>query len=96
MRRFNPRTRHSHAFYQGVLRIVVPGLLQGRGYETIRALLAASDYPSPTGGPWTLPALNGIIARMRKRTGFFYTSLLEMFLAGDITRNEVATVLRSQ
>lgn len=94
--RFNARTRHSPAFYRAVLTILVPGLLQGHSYEVIRALLAASGTPSPTGGPWTLPAVNGIIARMRKRSGYHYVALLEMHLAGDITRNEVAAVLRSQ
>lgn len=94
--RFNPRTRHSPAFYRAVLQVIVPGLLQGRGYETIRALLAASGHLSPTGQPWTLPAVAGIIARLRKRAGHFYVALLEMHLAGDITRNDIATVLRSQ
>lgn len=94
--RFNPRTRHSPGYYRAVLQIIVPGLLQGRGYETIRALLAASGNATPTGGSWTIPAVNGIIARMRKRSGHFYVALLELSLGGDIKRNELATVLRSQ
>lgn len=94
--RFNPRTRHSFAFYRTLLQIIVPCLLEGKSYETIRTLLASTGYPSPTGAPWSIPVVNGIIARMRRRTGHFYVALLEMALAGDITRSEVAAVLRSQ
>lgn len=91
---FNPRTRHSPAFYRSVLRIIVDGLVQKRGYEVIRTQLAASGHPSPTGSEWSLASVNGIIARMRKRSGPFYQTVLEMYLNEEITKREVAIALR--
>lgn len=93
--RFNPKRKHSHAYYRSVLLILIPGLAQGLPYEVIRLKLASSGTPSPTNGEWSIPALNGVIARLRKREGHFFHALLEMFFSEDFTKTEVHTALRS-
>lgn len=93
--RYNPHRRHSPGYYRAILLIIIPGLAQSLAYEVIRLQLAASGHPSPTGGEWTIPSLNGIVARLRKREGNFYRALLEMYFGDEFTKNEVSKALRS-
>lgn len=93
--RYNPRRKHSTSYYSAVLRIIADGLLTGQTQLTIRETLTNLGLRSPTNGEWTEAALSGVLARIRNRSGYFYTSLLELVVQDEISHFQLQRILRS-
>ena len=82
------------AFYERVLSFIAAGLEAGAKVPRICAALNAASMPSATGSRWTPAAVTGVLARLRKGEGHFYTSALRLHLDGVLTAAQVRTLCK--
>ena len=93
---WNPRTKHTPEYYSKVLAIILAGLKANWRRSTIRNSLNADGIKSPTGTPWTDAAIAGVLARLKRRQGHFFHTLLWLTFTDAIIKEDAFLLLGTQ
>ena len=87
---FNPRTKHSPAYYSAVIKALIVGLEAGLTRPKLRTYFESLGLKTATGSTeWTEAAMAGLFARLKAEAGHFYVQALRMFLAGELSKDQM-------
>ncbi|WP_157270772.1 recombinase family protein [Azohydromonas aeria] len=92
---FPRNTRHSLAYYEGVLRILLNGITSRQRQAAIADALNQSGIPASTGAPWTPESVKSVLKRLRARSGPHWNAILELCFDGKMTPAQCKPLLQT-
>lgn len=92
---FPRNTRHSLAYYEGVLRALLNGITSRQRQAAIADALNQSGIAAATGAPWTEQGVKSVLKRLRARSGPHWNAVLELCFNGKMTPDQCKPLLQT-